>query len=111
MEKIHGRTPVNYFIIGMKQMGKEIFQERWKNDPNTDEDLIRRLWDNYYVPYEGLFASGKFCSDDARQEIFLHAIMAPHLLPYTSGYREIGIKAIRLITSYVILRLWRAART
>ena len=24
---------------------------------------------------------------------------------------EIGIKAIRLITSYVILRLWRAART
>ena len=49
----------NYFIIGMKQMGKEIFQVKdGKMTLNTDEDLIRRLWDNYYVPYmKGYFSS------------------------------------------------------
>ena len=52
---------------------------------NTDEDLIRRLWDNYYVPYmKGYFASlGKFRSDDVKTGDIL-AYTAPHLLPYTS---------------------------
>ena len=66
----YGRDSMsNYFIIGMKQMGKEIFQVKdGKMTLNTDEDLIRRLWDNYYVPYmKGYFASlGKFRSDDVK---------------------------------------------
>ena len=66
----YGRDSMsNYFIIGMKQMGKEIFQVKdGKVTFNTDKDLIRRLWDNYYVPYmKGYFAAlGKFRSDDVK---------------------------------------------
>ena len=66
----YGRDSMsNYFIIGMKQMGKEIFEVKdGKVTFNTDKELIRRLWDNYYVPYmKGYFASlGKFRSDDVK---------------------------------------------
>ena len=66
----YGRDAVgNYFVIGMKQMGKEIFEV---NDGNvtlhTDKDLIYRLWEDYYVPYvKGYFSAyGKFRSDDVK---------------------------------------------
>lgn len=66
----YGRDAMgNYFIIGMKQMGKEIFEV---NDGHvtfhTDKDLIHRLWEDYYVPYvKGYFgAYGKFRSDDVK---------------------------------------------
>lgn len=66
----YGRDSIsNYFIIGMKQMGKDIFEVKdGKVTFHTDKELIRRLWDNYYVPYvKGYFASfGKFRSDDVK---------------------------------------------
>lgn len=66
----YGRDSMsNYFIISMKQMGKEIFEVKdGQVTLNTDKDLIRRLWDNYYVPYvKGYFgAYGKFRSDDVK---------------------------------------------
>lgn len=66
----YGRDSMsNYFVIGMKQMGKELFEvEDGKVTLNTDEDLIRRLWDDYYVPFvKGYFgAYGKFRSDDVK---------------------------------------------
>ena len=66
----YGRDSMsNYFIIGMKQMGTDIFDAKdGKVTLNTDKDKIRRLWDNYYVPYmKGYFASyGKFRSDDVK---------------------------------------------
>ena len=66
----YGRDSMsNYFIIGMKQMGKDIFEVNdGKVTLNLDKKLIRRLWDNYYVPYvNGYFASyGKFRSDDVK---------------------------------------------
>ena len=66
----YGRDAMaNYFVIGMRQMGTEIFQvDNSKVTFNTDKDLIRRLWDNYYVPYvKGYFAAyGKFRSDDVK---------------------------------------------
>lgn len=66
----YGRDSMaNYFIIGMKQMGKEIFEVKdGQVTLNTDKDLLRRLWDNYYVPYvKGYFAAyGKFRSDDVK---------------------------------------------
>lgn len=66
----YGRDSMsNYFIIGMKQMGKEIFEVNdGKMTINADKDLIRRLWNNYYVPYvKGYFWSyGKFRSDDVK---------------------------------------------
>ena len=66
----YGRDAMaNYFVIGMKQMGKEIFEvENGKVTFNTDKELVKRLWDNYYVPYvKGYFAAyGKFRSDDVK---------------------------------------------
>lgn len=42
----YGRDSMsNYFVIGMKQMGKEIFEVKdGQVTLNTDKDLIRRLW-------------------------------------------------------------------
>ena len=66
----YGRDSMsNYFIIGMKQMGKDIFEVNdGKVTVNTDKELIHRLWENYYVPYmKGYFSSyGKFASDDVK---------------------------------------------
>ena len=66
----YGRDSMaNYFVIGMRQMGKEIFEVKdGQVTFNVDKDLVRRLWDNYYVPYvKGYFAAyGKFRSDDVK---------------------------------------------
>lgn len=59
----------NYFIIGAKQLGKEIFSvQNGEVTVNLDESVMRKLWDNYYTPYiNGYFTSiGKFRSDDAK---------------------------------------------
>lgn len=66
----YGRDSMsNYFVLGMKQMGTDIFETKdGKITLNTDKDKIHRLWENYYVPYvKGYFASfGKFRSDDVK---------------------------------------------
>lgn len=67
----YGRDAMaNYFVIGMRQMGKEIFEVQADGSVvlNTDKELIRRLWENYYVPYiNGYYAAyGKFRSDDVK---------------------------------------------
>ncbi|SOB70809.1 Bacterial extracellular solute-binding protein [Anaerobutyricum hallii] len=63
-----GRDAVaNYFLIGAKQLGTEIFSvKNGKVTLNFDKEVIRKIWDNYYVPFvKGYFAaSGKFRSDD-----------------------------------------------
>lgn len=59
----------NYFIIGARQLGTELFSVK-DGEPELDfnKEVIRKLWDNYYVPYvNGYFASsGKFRSDDIK---------------------------------------------
>ena len=66
----YGRDSMsNYFVIGMKQMGVDLFQvSNGEVTLNVDKDKIRRLWDNYYVPYvSGYFDSvGKFRSEDVK---------------------------------------------
>lgn len=66
----YGRDSIaNYFVIGMKQMGKDIFSvENGTVALNVDKDLIKRLWQNYYVPYvSGYFAAiGRFRADDVK---------------------------------------------
>lgn len=59
----------NYMLVGSKQLGKEIFQG--KEDGvivNLDYDTMRKLWDNYYIPYiSGYYTSyGRFSTDDAK---------------------------------------------
>ncbi len=59
----------NYLIIGSKQLGTEIFTVKGgKVEFKIEEEVFRRLWDHYYVPFiNGYFAAnGKFRSDDAK---------------------------------------------
>lgn len=59
----------NYLIIGAQQLGMEIFQvEGGVVTLNFDQAVIRRLWDNYYIPFvQGYFgANGRFRSDDVK---------------------------------------------
>lgn len=59
----------NYLLIGSLQLGEEILQiKNGKATLNLKEDVLRKLWDNYYIPYiNGYYASyGRFRSDDAK---------------------------------------------
>ncbi|MCI8287018.1 MAG: extracellular solute-binding protein [Lachnospiraceae bacterium] len=66
----YGRDAVaNYFIIGMHQLGVEIFQvENGQLTLNMPKEELHRLWENYYVPMvKGYFgAYGSFRSDDVK---------------------------------------------
>jgi len=66
----YGRDAVaNYFIIGMQQLGVEIFQvENGEMTLNVPREELYRLWENYYVPtVKGYFgAYGSFRSDDVK---------------------------------------------
>lgn len=59
----------NFFIIGARQLGTEIFSVK-DGVPVLDfnKEVVRKIWDNSYVPYiKGYFdASGKFRSDDIK---------------------------------------------
>lgn len=59
----------NYMIIGAMQQGVEIFSvENGTVTLNFDKDVMKKLWENYYVPFvKGYFAaSGSFRSDDVK---------------------------------------------
>ncbi len=66
----YGRDSMsNYFVIGMRQMGTDLFSvQDGEVNVQADKEKIRRLWDNYYVPYvKGYFdRAGKFRSDDVK---------------------------------------------
>lgn len=66
----YGRDAVaNYFIIGMQQLGVEIFHvENGEVTLNVPREELYRLWKNYYVPMvKGYFgAYGSFRSDDVK---------------------------------------------
>ena len=50
----YGRDALsNYFIIGMRQMGVDLLapDANGKAQVNADKEKVRRLWDNYYIPY------------------------------------------------------------
>ncbi len=59
----------NYILEGARQLGCTIFDVRnGKMTLHFDHDVVRKLWDNYYVPFvKGHFAaSGHFRSDDVK---------------------------------------------
>lgn len=59
----------NYMLIGACQLGTELFSlEDGAPRLDFDKATVRRLWDNYYIPYmNGYFtASGRFRSDDIK---------------------------------------------
>lgn len=69
-QAFYGRDSMsNYFLAGMKQLGQDLYTvDNNKVTLHLDKDKLRKLWDNYYVPYvKGYFdASGKFRSDDVK---------------------------------------------
>lgn len=59
----------NYMLVGARQLGGNLFDvEDGKMKLNFDKEIVRKLWDNYYVPcVKGYFAaSGRFRSDDIK---------------------------------------------
>lgn len=59
----------NYIIVGLKQMGVELFSVKEGSVTlQMDKNAFRRLWDCYYISYiNGWFTKhGKFSSDDAK---------------------------------------------
>ena len=59
----------NYMLIGAKELGCTIFDvQDGKMTLNFDKAVVRKLWDNYYVPFiKGYFdATGHFRSDDIK---------------------------------------------
>lgn len=60
----------NYMIIGAKQLGTpfEAVGENGAVSPAADKACVKRLWENYYIPYvKGCFAANsRFRSDDAK---------------------------------------------
>ncbi|MFT8350284.1 extracellular solute-binding protein [Clostridium saccharoperbutylacetonicum] len=59
----------NYMMVGSKELGEEIFKiEDGKVNVNLNEKVMRKLWDDFYVPYiNGHYgAYGRFRSDDTK---------------------------------------------
>ncbi len=59
----------NYFLIGAEQLGCTLFDvKEGKMTLGLTEEVARKLWDNYYVPFvKGWFdAIGRFRSDDIK---------------------------------------------
>lgn len=60
----------NYLLVGSVQLGQEIFSldENGNGTAVFDKTVMRKLWDNYYVPYiSGYFLSeGRYSSDDLK---------------------------------------------
>ena len=59
----------NYMLIGSLQLGTEMFKvDGGRVTLQVDDAVMRRLWDNYYVPFvNGWFgAYGRFRSDDIK---------------------------------------------
>lgn len=59
----------NYILIGSHQLGHTIYEgDQGTMKIDTDREALRRLWDNYYVPYiHGYYLEeGKFRSDDLK---------------------------------------------
>ena len=75
---LFGRNAMaNYMIVGAKQLGCEIFEVRnGKMTLHFDHDVVRKLWDNYYVPFiKGYFAAnGRFRSDDVKTGALLGCV-------------------------------------
>lgn len=66
-----GRDSVaNYMIVGAKQLGAEFVYLDNSGNPvlTVNKDVVRKLWDNYYVPYvKGCYTiQGRYRSDDVK---------------------------------------------
>lgn len=59
----------NYMLLGSLELGNDIFQVKDGTlDFQMDKDVMRKIWDNYYVPYiSGYYRKeGRYASDDLK---------------------------------------------
>lgn len=81
-----GRDAVaNYFIIGCRQLGMEIFEVKdGQVILNFDKEIIRKIWDNYTVPYvKGYYLEkGRFRSDDVKTGDIIAFVGSTSGMPY-----------------------------
>lgn len=59
----------NYILVGSQQLGQKVFEiEEDRGVVQIDNEIMRKLWDNYYIPYiNGYYGPfGKFSSDDMK---------------------------------------------
>ena len=84
----------NYLLIGAQELGCTIFEVDGDGrlTLHFDRDIIRKLWDSYYVPFiKGYFsAAGRFRSDD---------IKTGNLLCYVGSSSSGTFFPFRVITS------------
>lgn len=88
----------NYMLIGAYQLGQEIIQVKdGVATFNLDEDTMRRIWDNYYVPFvKGYYgAEGRFRSDDVKSGIIIGCVCSstggvyfPNSIELADGSRQ-----------------------
>ena len=88
----------NYMLIGSHQLGHDIYAGKDGSMVlDVDRDTMRRLWDNYYVPYiSGYYlAEGKFRSDDLKTGRIIAytgstsgAAYTPDQVTYDDGHTE-----------------------
>ncbi|MCB6202712.1 ABC transporter substrate-binding protein [Extibacter muris] len=67
----------NYMLAGAHQLGEDMFEVKdGKVAIQMDRDVMKKLWDNYYVPYvNGYYTSiGRFRSDDMKTGDLIVAI-------------------------------------
>ena len=89
----------NYMIIGSKQLGHPILDAAGGSCTyRYDEATLRKLWDNYYVPYvNGWFtAEGKHCTDDLKTGTVIAGVGA------TSGMTYFPSRVINDAQDYAI---------
>lgn len=76
----------NYILLGSLQLGHEVFHvEDGVLTIDFDEASMRKLWDNYYVPYiHGYYVEdGKFRSDDLKTGNLIAYVGSTSGAPYT----------------------------
>ena len=88
----------NYILIGSYQLGHTIYSgENGSISVDVDPDTMRRLWDNFYVPYiSGYYLEeGRFHSDDLKTGKLIAyvgsssgAVYAPNQVTYDDGSTE-----------------------
>ena len=88
----------NYILIGSHQLGHTIYSgENGSISVDVDPDTMRRLWDNFYVPYiSGYYLEeGRFRSDDLKTGKLIAyvgsssgAVYAPDQVTYDDGSTE-----------------------
>ncbi|MGO4971525.1 extracellular solute-binding protein [[Clostridium] aminophilum] len=79
----------NYCMVGAAQLGEEILTrgESGRAEIHFDKKAMRKLWDNYYVPFiNGYFvASGRFRNDDLKLGTILSFVGSSAGVPFVSG--------------------------